>query len=224
MPPKKPRPGAPGKREKAACLLFTSSHQTHDSYLQVLPSPWLWKEWEQTREYMSFAYDRCVDVVGTHATPQNIRQRNTYAAATPRQRKVRSLYAVHTPRYAIEANYTPFIHTWYAMTTLYTLYIRHSYTSRVPMAYQAITLRSLSVTAAFFSLLRRTCDVYIAYQSTCGEFFRADLKNRRTIAYKDIVLRISYASFRYCGVPFLLTRIGIRRTYASWYANVWLRS
>ena len=38
---------------------------------------------KQTREYMSFAYDRRVDEVGTHATPQNIRLRNTYAAATP---------------------------------------------------------------------------------------------------------------------------------------------
>ena len=45
---------------------------------------------------MSFAYDRRVDVVGTHATPQNIQQRNTYAAATPRQRKVRSSFAVRT--------------------------------------------------------------------------------------------------------------------------------
>ena len=45
---------------------------------------------------MSFAYDRRVDVVGTHATPQIIRQRNTYEAATPRQRKVRSPYAVRT--------------------------------------------------------------------------------------------------------------------------------
>ena len=60
---------------------------------------------------MYFANSGRVDVVGT----QNIRQRNTNAAATPWQRKMRSPYAVHTPPYGIEANYTPFILTWYAM-------------------------------------------------------------------------------------------------------------
>ena len=45
---------------------------------------------------MSFAYDHRVDIVGTNATPQDIRQSNTYAAATPRERNVRSPYVIRT--------------------------------------------------------------------------------------------------------------------------------
>ena len=134
---------------------------------------------------MSFACDRRVDVVGTHATPQNIRQGNTYAATTHLRSdnataaQVRSPSAVRTQyirhdtpqKQNIRHSYAPDT-LWIrkerrrkAVTMLYTPYVRNSYTSCIPMTYPAITLRSHCVPAALFSLLRRTCDVCMAYQS-----------------------------------------------------------